>query len=240
MPFWPIRTALVWPSNPGTCQAVHMIIVRKKRIERKSRNEKRVASHLLFRIYTEDKPERRDAIIGALRKCGVGFTIIAGGVGQAPNATPEPSAIIDVVTENNDEQIQKIKDLAEEIRQKNDDQDAVLMACAEVSAKLVEKIKTAEKDEDLRRQTMVLDKEWTVELEPTRRPVSFLKGRIVLSIGNWHNLLGPADRVHGVRPGEKRAGKFLKFEVTVPERRSASRQTVAPPIGNLQNRPTET
>ena len=201
------------------------------RIERKRRNEKHVASQLLYRFYTEDKPDRRELIIDALKERGVGFTIVSG-VGQAPNRDGsygplEHSSIIDVVTENNEEQTKKIDDLAEEIRQKNDDQDAVLVARVEVSAELVEKIKNAQEEEqELRRQTMVLDKEWTVELEPTRKRV-FLNGRIVVSVGEWRKLLGPADEVHGIRAGEKSAGKFLKFEVTVPQRQFASRQSLA-------------
>jgi hypothetical protein len=166
-----------------------------------------MAQTVLYRVYTEDEPGYRDAVIQALQKHGIqDFTLMpAYGYGPGQSGKQEKTVIIDVATEHSPENEQAIHAAAEDIRRDNNQQ-SVLIVRIPAYRKLVTSEKQ-DKNVDLTIECFEVLKE-VVTVGDNGGPVrkrATARGRIVASFGAWKPLLGNT----GVAKG-----RIVRFGVT--------------------------
>lgn len=170
-----------------------------------------MAQTVLYRVYTEDEPGYRDAVIQALQKHGIQyFTLMsANGYGPGQGGKQEKTVIIDVATEHSPEKEQAIHAAAEDIRRDNHQQ-SVLIVRIPAYRKLVTSEKQG-KNVDLTimcKELCDVQHKAVVTVgdngEPVRKRAT-ARGRIVASFGAWKPLLGNT----GVAKG-----RVVRFGVT--------------------------
>jgi hypothetical protein len=163
---------------------------------------------VLYRVYTEDKPGYRDAVIRALHKHGIqDFTLIpAYGYGPGQDGKQENTVIVDVATEHSPENEQAIHAAAEDIRRDNNQQ-SVLIVRIPAYRKFVTGEKQGKNVDVLDTMEIVVKSTMAVRGGnggPLRKRAT-ARGRIVASFGAWKPLLGNT----GVAKG-----RIVRFGVT--------------------------
>jgi hypothetical protein len=166
---------------------------------------------VLYRVYTEDEPGYRDAVIRALQKHGIQhFTLIpAFGYGPGQDGKQEKTVIVDVATEHSPENEQSIHAAAEDIRRDNNQQSVLIvripaypkLVTGEKQGKNVDVLNTMEVMEVVAKSTMAVR---GGNGGPLRKRAT-ARGRIVASFGAWKPLLGNT----GVAKG-----RIVRFGVT--------------------------